>query len=137
MAKKYTGQCACGAVKFEFDKDPDFVASCHCLDCKKASGGEMATFFGVPQGDFTLISGKPKSHHYIAASGKGLDRNFCPECGARLFTSNLESFPGLVFVTLGSLDRPDLIEPKLEMFTKRRLKWAKPLALPQFEGMPS
>ena len=137
MAKKYTGQCACGAVKFEFDKDPDFVASCHCLDCKKASGGEMATFFGVPQEDFTLISGKPKSHHYIAASGKGLDRNFCPGCGARLFTSNLESFPGLVFVTLGSLDRPDLIAPKLEMFIKRRLKWAKPLDLPQFEGMPS
>jgi hypothetical protein len=68
---------------------------------------------------------------------QGLDRNFCPECGARLFTSNLESFPGLVFVMLGSLDRPELIEPKLEMFTKRRLKWAKPLDLPQFDGMPS
>jgi hypothetical protein len=25
----------------------------------------------------------------------------------------------------------------LEMFTKRRLKWAKPLDLPQFENMPS
>ena len=42
MAKKYTAQCACGAVKFEFDADPDFVANCHCLDCKRASGGEMA-----------------------------------------------------------------------------------------------
>ena len=136
MTKKYTGRCACGAVTFEFDKDPDFIAVCHCLDCKKASGGEMATFFGVPQTDFALLSGAPKKHHYTAASGKGLDRNFCPECGARLFTSNLESFPGLVFVMLGSLDRPDLIQPKLEMFTKRRLKWAKPLDLPQFESMP-
>lgn len=54
-----------------------------------------------------------------------------------MFTSNLESFPGLVFVMLGSLDRPELIEPKLEMFTKRRLKWAKPLDLPQFDSMPS
>jgi len=137
MAKKYTGRCACGAVKFEFDKDPDFIANCHCLDCKKSSGGEMATFFAVPQNDFTLISGSPKKFHYVAESGKGLDRNFCPECGARLFTSDLGSFPGLVFVTLGSLDRPELIEPKLEMFTKRRLKWAKPLKLPQFDGMPS
>ena len=48
----------------------------------------------------------------------------------------LESFPGLVFVMLGSLDRPELIAPKLEMFTKRRLKWAKPLDLPQFDSMP-
>jgi hypothetical protein len=53
----------------------------------------MATFFAIPQDDFTLISGKPKSFHYIANSGKGLDRNFCPECGARVFTTNLRVFP--------------------------------------------
>jgi hypothetical protein len=136
MAKKYTGRCACGTVAFAFDKDPEFIANCHCLDCKKASGGESATFFAVPEDDFTLLSGSPKKFHYIAASGKGLDRNFCPDCGARLFSSNLESFPGLVFVTLGSLDQPELIAPKVEMFTKRRLSWAKPLDLPQFPGMP-
>jgi hypothetical protein len=137
MAKKHTGQCACGAIKFEFDTDPTFVAVCHCLDCKKASGGEAATFFGVPEKDFTLISGQPKAFHYVAQSGKGLDRNFCPNCGARVFSTNLESFPGAVFVTIGSLDNPAGIEPKLEMFTKRRLEWAKPLGLPQFENMPS
>jgi hypothetical protein len=136
MAKKYTAQCACGAVKFEFDTDPDFVANCHCMDCKRASGGEMATFFGVPQDDFTVVSGQAKAHHYVAESGKGLDRNFCPDCGSRLFSTNLDSFPGLVFVMLGSLDRPELIAPKLEMFTKRRLKWNKPLDMPQFESMP-
>jgi hypothetical protein len=53
----------------------------------------MATFFGVPQDDFTLTSGKPKWFHYVAESGKGLARNVCPDCGARLFTSELESFP--------------------------------------------
>lgn len=137
MAKKYTAQCACGSVRFEFDTDPTFIAICHCLDCKKASGGEAATFLGVPVDDFTLTSGKPKSFHYIAQSGRGLDRNFCPDCGARVFTSNLESFPGLNFVAIGSLDNPKGIEPMLEMFTKRRLDWQKALPLPQFENMPS
>src|SRR5262245_40490671 len=66
--------------------------------------------------------------------GQGPDRNFCPKCGARVFTSNLEGFPGTIFVTLGSLDNPEGIEPVLEMFTKRR---AKPLDLRQFENMPS
>src|SRR6478609_9476642 len=134
MAKKYTAQCACGTVKFEFNNDPEFVAVCHCLDCKKASGGEAAMFFGVPADDFTLLSGKPKGERYIAESGKELYRNFCPECGARVFSNRLESFPGLVFVTLGSLDRPELIK---QMFTKRRLKWAKPLDIPQFDSMPN
>lgn len=137
MAKKHTAQCACGAVKFEFDTDPSFIAECHCLDCKKASGGEAAVFFGVPEDDFTLTSGNPKAFHYVAESGKGLDRNFCPECGARVFTSNLESFPGTVFVTLGSLDDRSWITPGLEMFVKRRLDWAKPLEMPQFQSMPS
>ena len=50
MAEKHTAQCACGAVKFEFNTDPTFVVVCHCLDCKKSSGGEAATFFGVPRG---------------------------------------------------------------------------------------
>lgn len=136
MTKKYTGRCACEAVKFEFAKDPDFIAVCHCLDCKKASGGEAATWFGVPADDFTLLSGTTRAHSYVADSGKRLDRNFCPVCGARLYTSNLESFPGLVFVQLGSLDHPQLITPKLEMFVKRRLPWVQPLGLPEFSEMP-
>ena len=136
MAGKYTGGCACGAVKFAFDKDPDFIANCHCLDCKRASGGEMATFFAVPEADFELQRCNPKAFQYVANSGKKLARRFCAECGSRVFTSDLESFPGLVFVQLGSLDRPDLIAPRLEMFTKRRLAWNRPLDLPQFEEMP-
>ncbi|HSI04198.1 MAG: GFA family protein [Myxococcota bacterium] len=137
MAKKHTAQCACGAIKFEFDTDPTFIAVCHCLDCKKASGGEAATFFGVPEKDFALTSGKPEGFGYVAQSGKRLVRNFCPECGCRVFTNNLESFPGTVFVTLGAVNDPAGFVPKLEMFTKRRAAWAKPLDLPQFENMPS
>ena len=136
MTKKYTAQCACGACKFEFDTDPTFVANCHCRDCKKSSGGEMATFFAIPATDFSLLSGNPKSFGYVAESGKHLDRNFCPNCGSRLFTSNLGSFPGTVFVMLSSLDRAELVAPRMEIFTKRRLQWMKPLDLPQYPSMP-
>jgi hypothetical protein len=137
MAKKHTAQCACGAVRFEFDTDPAFVAMCHCLDCKKASGGEAAVWFAVPEEDFTVTAGETRAFHYTADSGAGLDRNACPKCAARLYTSNLESFPKTVFVQLGSLNDPTGIAPQLEMFTKRRLPWVKPLDLPQFEAMPN
>ena len=137
MAKKHTGRCACGNIKFGFDTSPDFIADCYCLDCQKASGGVMATWFGVPADDFTLTSGQAKSFRYTADSGMTLDRNFCPECGSRLFTSNLGAFPGMVFVMLGSLDDPDFVAPKLEIFTKRRHKWIKHPDVPQFTDMPS
>jgi hypothetical protein len=70
VTKKYTGKCACGAVKFEFDVTPDFIAECHCLDCKKASGGEAAVFFAVPESNFKVTSGSTKSFGYVANSGK-------------------------------------------------------------------
>ena len=136
MARKHGGRCACGAVTFAFDTDPDFIAVCHCLDCKKASGGEAATWFGVPADEFTVLSGSPQAFGSIADSGQPLERNFCPVCAARLYTSNLGSFPGMVFVQIGALDDPKGIAPQLEMFTKRRLDWAKPLDLPQFTDMP-
>src|ERR1700760_320839 len=119
MSKKHTARCACGVVTFGFDADPQFVAVCHCLDCKKASGGEAATWFGVPAEDFTL-SGEVRAFRFVADSGGKLDRNFCTICGSRLFTSNLDNFPGQVFVQLGSLDHPEVITPRLEMFVKRR-----------------
>ena len=49
----------------------EFIAVCHCLDCKKASGGEAATWFGVPEDDFTLISGATKAYSYVADSENG------------------------------------------------------------------
>ena len=103
---------------------------------KRASGGEAATFFGVPESDFTVTSGTPKPFHYTAQSGKGLDRNFCPDCGSRVFSSNLDSFPNTVFPQIGCLDNPQGIEPVVEMFTRRRLRWVAPLSIPQFENMP-
>jgi len=137
MPKKYTGRCACNAVQFEFDAQPAYVAVCHCLDCKKASGAEAETYFPVPTSDFTLITGNPIGFPYTANSGKHLERAFCPKCGARLYARTLESFPGTVFVQIGSLDSPGDFPATLEMFTKRRLGWERQLDLPQFTDMPS
>ena len=58
MPKKHSGRCACGAITFEFDTDPTFVADCYCLDYQKASGGAMATWFAVPEEEFTPDQGK-------------------------------------------------------------------------------
>lgn len=94
------------------------------------------TYLAIPDDDFTLLRGRPKSYHYVGASGKGLDKNFCSDCGARLFTSNMQSVPGTIFVAIGSLDHPEGIVPTMEIFTKRRLDWAIPLDVPQFDAMP-
>ena len=142
MSKKYTAHCACGQLAYGFDAEPTFVANCHCTDCKRASAGEMATIALVPDTDFTVFSGNPKSFssgpNTEKCAGKGLDRVFCANCGSRVITNNLKDFPGYVFVQEGTLDRLDeWFAPKVEIFTWSREKWMPALNLPQFDHGPS
>jgi hypothetical protein len=140
MSKRYTGHCACGAVTYGFDIEPTFMANCHCTDCKRASGGQMATFVAVSDRDF-VFSGSTRSFSYgpntETCAGQGLDRVFCSNCGSRVFTNNLKDGSGIVFVQQGTFDRLDeWFPPKLEIFTWSRQKWALPLDLPQFDHRP-
>uniref|UniRef100_UPI003898F06B GFA family protein n=1 Tax=Actinoplanes oblitus TaxID=3040509 RepID=UPI003898F06B len=52
------------------------------------------TYFSVAADDFKLLSGNPRSYPYVAAAGNTLERNFCPDCGTRVFTDKLSGFPG-------------------------------------------
>ena len=138
MNKKYNGHCACGAVTYGFDTEPTFIANCHCTDCKRASGGEMATFVAVPDKDFTVLSGNTKSFSYGPNTGtcadQGLDRVFCTNCGSRVVTNNLKDGSGIVYVQEGTLDRLDeWFPPQAEVFTWTRQPWMRPLDLPQFD----
>jgi hypothetical protein len=129
MSKKHTVPCACGAVKFRFDVDPDFVAVCHCLDYKIASGGEAATFLGVAENDFTLLSGQPKAFHYTAASATDGTAT-SSWTAARECLAATWAFRARSLVAIGSLDNPEGIRLMLEMFVNRRFIWATPLDLP-------
>ena len=68
----------------------------------------------------------------------------CPELtGTPLAVTHLGSNPFLALAkhtsqdfTTESVRYESLIEPKLGMFTRRRLRCARPLDLPQFDGMP-
>ena len=137
MPEKFTGRCEWSAITYEFTKAPEFVANCYCKDCQRSSGGVMGSYFSVAQDDFTLLSGSPKGYSYVAASGNTLVRNFCPECGARVFTDHLSGFPGQVFVMLGSVDDPERIKPPImEIFTRDRISWTKALDVPQYPARP-
>jgi hypothetical protein len=37
-AKRFTGGCPCGAVRYEATGEPEYMGLCFCPDCRKASG---------------------------------------------------------------------------------------------------
>ncbi|MGH6835485.1 MAG: GFA family protein [Candidatus Acidiferrales bacterium] len=138
MSKIFAGGCACGAIRYEVSGSPAFVARCHCVDCRRASGGPNAVVAGFAKASFAIKKGTPKGFDYKGDSGKGLRRNFCPECGARLFTSDLGLWPDLVFVAIGSVDDPSSLEPGMDIYTKSALPWdGAPREGTSFPQMPT
>ena len=49
-------------------------------------------------------------------------RGFCPICGTQIsFTA--EFIPGLIDITIGSLDQPEVLAPTLHYWDSERLPW--------------
>ncbi len=112
---RVSGGCQCGDIRIVAKGQPERVAICHCLDCRKHHG---ALFYAAAifSRDAVTISGETRSYH---------GRHFCPRCGASVFAKSGEE----VEVHLGTLDAPDRFVPEYETWVKHRESW-----LPAFAG---
>ena len=117
------GGCLCGAVRYQWVGESVSASYCHCLDCRKATGGPYTVGVGVDAAGLTICSGTPKGYTKIADSGRQITRQFCPECGSPLLTKG-EVLPGKVWIKAGSLDDPELIQPKYQSWMRMAVSWA-------------
>lgn len=135
MSALYTGGCACGAIRYEAAAEPLFAGHCHCRDCQRITGAQMATVAAVP-GDAFTVQGTPKVYATTGQSGGKVHRSFCGNCGSTLF-SQADSLPGMYLIEAGSLDDASGLKPEMHIFTATAQPWASiPADAPQFPGMP-
>src|SRR5258708_7993886 len=79
-AKKHTGSCHCGAVRYEVEIDPTNGSRCNCSICTK-----VATLSSrVKPKAFMLVSGEESLSSY-EWGGKVGHRFFCKHCGIHCF----------------------------------------------------
>jgi hypothetical protein len=104
-----TGGCLCGAVRVAASGEPNRVAVCHCLDCRKHHGAVFYAAAIFPQ-EAVVIEGETR--HWG-------NRHFCPRCGSSVFARCDDE----VEVHLGALDAPDRFTPSYESWTLRRETW--------------
>jgi hypothetical protein len=57
-----------------------------------------------------------------AESGSTVSHLFCATCSSRLFGKN-SGMPGVMTVTAGTLDQPNLVEPQVAIFARSRPQW--------------
>jgi len=64
------------------------------------------------------------------------ERSFCSACGTQIsFTASY--LPGLIDITVGSLDHPEVLAPVLHFWDSKRLPWIRFADdLPRHAGFP-
>ena len=72
--------------------------------------------------DVTLECGTPRGFRMAGDSGRTLERQFCADCGAPLFT-DLEKYPELLLVNAGALDDPAQVHIKAHIFAAAAPHW--------------
>jgi hypothetical protein len=114
------GGCQCGAIRYRITGAPVVVAVCHCRMCRRANAAPAVAWAMFQQSQVAFTAGKPATY---ASSGEG-ERGFCPSCGTQIsFTATY--IPGLIDITVGSLDRPDAVRPVLHYWDSERLPWVR------------
>ena len=116
--QNWTGGCLCGAVRYRATAAPLRAVSCHCGQCRRASGAAFLTFVHFPRDAFTWTRGAPMLWQSSAHAGRG----FCSACGATLMMHE-DVLDDRVQVTLGSLDRPGDVRPDDHVWTESQLPW--------------
>lgn len=119
--------CLCRAVRYRVDAAPENPSNCHCSLCRRASGAPFVAWFTVPLAGFTIVSGKLQSYR----SSPKAKRGFCAACGTQV-TFAFDALPDRVDVTTCSLDDPNLVPPRDNIYTSTTPSWVK-LA----DGLPS
>lgn len=137
MTTRYTGGCACGAVRFETESEPIFQNHCQCRDCQRRSGTGHGSYLTFPSRAAMTITGEASSFRVRADSGHDKIHTFCASCGTPAYLT-FAAMPDLVAVAATSLDDPGLFKPQAVTYAARGQAWdTLDPALPKFERMPS
>lgn len=113
-----TGQCQCGAVRYEVRGEPIVVAICHCSMCRRANAAPVVAWSMFQEEQVAFTHAKPKTYQSSSVARRG----FCGDCGTQIsFTADY--IPGLVDLTVGSFDQPESLPPSMHYWNLRRLPW--------------
>ena len=74
------GQCLCGAVTITVPKQKQSLGACHCIKCRRWSGGPLLE---IECGTDVSFTGEANITTF--ASSDWAQRGFCKICGSHLF----------------------------------------------------
>ncbi len=116
----YTGQCLCGAIRFQYIGPMGPITLCHCSQCRRAHGSAFSASAPVQTLRFQYIAGEEQVREYESRPGKF--RGFCVNCGSQLY-SRVDAIPGILRLRIGAINEPLGKAPAAHEFVGSKSDW--------------
>jgi len=110
-ARRLSGQCLCGAVRYSVADAFRYALNCHGSQCRRATGTAFKPLAGIERGELGIIDGAEQLMCYGEASGHDAR---CRLCGALLYSGVRDG--AYVHVALGTLSDAPSIRPSAHIF---------------------
>lgn len=112
------GGCQCRDVRYRITGHPIMAALCHCSMCRRANAAPAVAWAMYNESQVQFGDTPPT----VYESSPGSRRGFCSRCGTQIsFTADY--IPGLIDITIGSLDEPSHVPPTFHYWDSKRLPW--------------
>ena len=124
-----SGECLCGAVRYEVEDAFQYALNCHCSRCRKATGSAFKPLGGIERDRLRVVKGAEGL--MIFGDESGHDAH-CRHCGSLLYSLVREG--QYVHVALGTLVDDPSIRPTAHIFVGSKAPWFTITdELPQYE----
>ena len=120
-ATPLTGGCLCGGVRFSLATAPALASYCHCTRCQGRTGSAASAQAIVDGEGFTLKQGAALVQGWRHPDG-GMEKCFCRECGAHLFSRHPES-KIVISVRMSAFDDDPGVRPSFRIFVAFAPPW--------------
>ena len=126
-----SGECLCGAIRYEVEDAFQYALNCHCSRCRKATGSAFKPLGGIECDRLRVIKGVEGL--MILGDEGGHDAR-CKHCGSLLYSLVREG--QYVHVALGTLVDDPSIRPSAHIFVGSKAPWFTITdELPQYEEL--
>ena len=122
MTEMIHGGCFCGDIRYVITEPAKLQLFCFCADCRQRSGTDGYAGYMVSNETFAVSQGEPSVFRKTSSSGRTVEQNFCGRCGTNLWG---QTELGMVSVSAGTLDDPELFQPTKKVFLDQAPSWAR------------
>jgi len=136
---RVSGQCLCGAVRFQLVAPLQTLTHCHCRSCRLSRGVAFVTWTSVPPDRFGFVTGGAEVVWYC--SSPGVRWGSCGRCSSPMFyVADRPGHPDApkldhIYVSVGSLTSQLAEKPVAHVSYEEHVDWIEGAeALPKFRG---